>query len=375
MLQPSPTSDQMNWLKQFGRCDALLTVSISPEDFARRRGLLGRAYRPKMEVLVLDPLLSAWQLSINEIWSKAGRLPFVGIQLPDVYPNDLFWDYLFGWSTERSHFNAKEGGDFLSFNSLPLNFLLEETVAPCRSPKDRIALSLLVCAVQLVSSRGFAPIFQHKRALTFDPDTVWYVTETSVWMELFLSAAGKWSKEATLTYMALQWKQGVPIVKLRNLEDHTFTYYFEGFNERHQTERLSERFISLLEEMMWLMLEFQGQLMVHLQHWCGKYEITAAFSNSWPEAWRSVGYFLETTIRDAAIAANNVYVTPSFEFVFPIGSLCELRRSRLQRATESCVYVAPEKCTQALQTVLWLFLLWIDTFFSDLPCRWLKIIE
>ena len=306
MLQPEPSSKEMQWLQQFGRCDVLLTVSITPEEQLRRRRLLGTRYHPIKRVFVADQsAVAKWQLSTNQIWNKAGRLPFVGFPLPDVYSNDSFWDQLFGWSTDKSHFREQQGGDFVSFNSLPLNFLLEETMKPQRSEDERGALSLVVCAVQLVSSRGFAPVFQHKRALTFDPQTVWDITETSVLMDLFLSAGGRWSKEATLAFLSLQYKQHIPIKKLRNLEDRTFSYYL-----RDSESALYLRFETLLDEMMWLMLYFYRALVDDLRWWCASYRIVGdppSRHPSWPDfSSVELGTFLETVMIRAAIAASNV---------------------------------------------------------------------
>eukprot|EP00435_Cladocopium_sp_Y103_P009002 s4703_g2.t1 len=375
MLQPEPSSEEMQWLRQFGRCDVLLTVSITPEEQLRRRRLLGTRYHPNRRVFVADQVVSKWQLSTNQIWNKAGRLPFVGFPLPDVYSNDTFWDQLFGWSTDESHFREQQRGDFVSFNSLPLNFLLEEITKPQRSQDERSALSLVVCAVQLVSSRGFAPIFQHKRALTFDPQTVWDITETSVLMDLFLSAAGKWSKEATLAFLALQYKQRTPIKKLRNLEDRTFSYYL-----REWESALCLRFEKLLDEMMWLMLDFYQALVDDLHRWCATYSIAGdppLRHPSWPDFSNvELGTFLETVMIEAAIAASNVNpvdldarqheteeilehrrsqsVQP-FEFVFPFGRKCELRGCRFHRRPSGhrSIRVEGEKNSSGLKWVLW----------------------
>ncbi len=336
VLQPEIFSADMEWLKEFGRCDVLLTVSITAEEQKRRRQVLLRShnrirYWPKIEITE-----SSWdprQMCLFDIWDNAGRLPFIGFPLPDLYPNGDFWDYIFGWSDVPAHFGERDD-EQVQFNSIPINFLLKEATSPRHTPQQRIALTFAVCAVQLVSCNAFAPIFQHKRALLFDHQTVWAVTETSVFICSFLSAGGKWSKEATLVYLALQHKQQRSVTELVNLEGRTYDYYLQPWEED-----LSWRFRTLLAEMMKVISDFQQHVLTDLQKWCTKYpESGRAPSNDgfdFEGSPESIGNFLESVMRDAAIAASNVQTAesvPPFEFVFPMPSKCQLHASRLSRS-------------------------------------------
>eukprot|EP00435_Cladocopium_sp_Y103_P046462 s1440_g13.t1 len=356
-LQPEPSSQKMQWLRQFGRCDVLLTVSITAEEQARRWQLLRAygAYRPRIQIKFPDETLMKWKLSTTEIWRRAGRLPFVGFPLPDMYFNDPLWDELYGWSTGQSHIEQRHSED-LSFNSLPLNFLLEETVNPHRSNFERMVLSLVICAVQLVSSRGFSPIFQPRRVLTFDPQAVWDITETSVFMDVFLSAGGRWSKEATLAFLALQYMQHEPIEELRNLQCRKYSYYL-----REWEGDMFIRFHMLLREMMRLMLEFQQELVHNLHTWCEQYKIAGDVPSGnppWSDSRNNfeLGTFLETLMRDAAISASRIptFDSPPFQFVVPIGSKCELQPSRLQRphGRFAPISVKRKHCTVAFRRIL-----------------------
>lgn len=358
LLQPEPSSQEMQWLRQFGRCDVLLTVSITAEEQARRWELLCDfgAYRPRIPIKFSDETLVKWTLSTNQIWNRAGRLPFVGCPLPGICFNDSLWDQLYGWSTEQSHVGERQSEDFVSFNSLPLNFLLEETVNPNRCNFERLVLSLVVCAVQLVSSRGFAPIFQHKRDLTFDPQAVWDIAETSVLMDLFLSAGGRWSREATLVFLALQYNEHVPIEELRNLQCRKYSYYL-----REWESDMFIRFHMVLHDLMRLMLEFQQELVQNLHTWCEQYQIAGHPPSSnppWSDSRNNfeLGTFLETVMRDAAVSASNIptFDSPPFQFVFPIGSKCELQPSRLQRphGRSSPISVERKRCTKAFRRIL-----------------------
>ena len=342
VLQPEISSADMEWLKEFGRCDVLLTVSITAEEQTRRWQVLSRTpwrirYCPKIEIT--ESFWDARQMPVRDIWDNAGKLPFIGFPLPDLYQKNDFWDYIFGWSDDAAHFEERDG-DQVQFNSIPINFLLEGTTNPRHSPQQRIALTFAVCAVQLVSCNAFSPIFQYKRALMFDHQTVWDVTETSVFICSFLSAAGKWSKEATLVYLALQHMQRRSVTELVNLEGRTYDYYLQPWEED-----LSWRFRKLLEEMMRVMFDFQRHVLTDLQKWCTKYpELGRPPSNDdfdFQGSAESIGPFLESVMRDAAIAASDVETAesvPPFVFVFPMQSTrpmpskCQLHTSRLSRS-------------------------------------------
>eukprot|EP00435_Cladocopium_sp_Y103_P017445 s3708_g4.t1 len=196
------------------------------EEQARRWQLLRAfgAYRPRIQIKFPDETLVKWTLSTTEIWRRAGRLPFVGFPLPDTCFNDLLWDELYGWGTGQSDIERRHSED-LSFFCLSLNFLLEEIVNPRRSNFERMVLSLAVCAVQLVSSAGFSHIFQPRRVLAFDLQAVWDITETFVFMDVFLSAGGRWSKSVRLALLALQYMQHEPIEELRYLQRRKYAYY------------------------------------------------------------------------------------------------------------------------------------------------------
>ena len=356
VLQPEVS--ERDWLNEFGRCDVLLTVSITAEEQKRRRQVLLRSrrrirYWPKIEIT--ESSWDARQMSLFDIWGNAGRLPFIGFPLPDLYQKNDFWDYIFGWSNVPARFGERDG-DQVQFNSIPINFLLEGTTNPRHSPQERIALTFAVCAVQLVSCNAFAPIFQYKRALLFDHQTVWAVTETSVFICSFLSAAGKWSKEATLVFLALQHKQHRSVTELVNLEGRTYDYYLQPWEED-----LSWRFRKLLEEMMQVMSDFQQHVLTDLHDWCTKHpELGRPPSNdgfNFQGSPESIGRFLESVMRDAAIAASNVQTAesvPRFNFVFPMQSTrpmpskCQLHTSRLSR---SQARISTTRYSQAFEKV------------------------
>ena len=353
-----PEISERDWLNEFGRCDVLLTVSITAEEQKRRRQVLLRSrrrirYWPKIEIT--ESSWDARQMSLFDIWDNAGRLPFIGFPLPDLYQKNDFWDYIFGWSNVPARFGERDG-DQVQFNSIPINSLLEGTTNPRHSPQERIALTFAVCAVQLVSCNAFAPIFQYKRALLFDHQTVWAVTETSVFICSFLSAAGKWSKEATLVFLALQHKQQRSVTELVNLEGRTYDYYLQPWEED-----LSWRFRKLLEEMMQVMSDFQQHVLTDLHDWCTKYpELGRPPSNdgfNFQGSPESIGRFLESVMRDAAIAASNVQTAesvPRFNFVFPMQSTrpmpskCQLHTSRLSR---SQARISTTRYSQAFEKV------------------------
>ena len=337
LLQPPISSTDMKWLKEFGQCDVLLTVSITEVEQKRRRQvLLPERIRYWTKFQITDSSWDAREMPLPYIWKNAGRLPFIGFPLPGLYPNGDFWDYIFGWSDVPASFGERDD-ERVQFNSIPINFLSEGaagTTNPCHTQQNRIALTFAVCAVQLVSCNAFAPIFQQKRALLFDHQTVWAVTETSVFICSFLSAGGKWSKEATLVYLALQHKQQRSVTELVNLEGRTYEYYLQPWEKD-----LSWRFRELLEEMMQVMSDFQRHVLTDLQKWCTKYsKIGRAPSNDgfdFEGSPESMGRFLESVMRDAAIAASNVQTAesvPRFEYVFPMPSKCQLHASRLSRS-------------------------------------------
>ena len=70
ILQPEISSTDMEWLKEFGRCDVLLTVSITAEEQKRRRQVLLRSrrrirYWPKIEIT--ESSWDARQMSLFDI--------------------------------------------------------------------------------------------------------------------------------------------------------------------------------------------------------------------------------------------------------------------------------------------------------------------
>eukprot|EP00438_Fugacium_kawagutii_P030553 Skav236002 [mRNA] locus=scaffold348:508767:511115:+ [translate_table: standard] len=347
ILQPKPSSVLMERLKKFGLCDVLATEPITHREQQERIKLLGGRYCPIKEIPETHCKFPTWQLGPEE----AGGLPFVGFPLPDKYLNDRFLDDLFGRSKKKSVRENQAGGEKVSFNSLPLNFLLEEAVNSRRSQQERMEFGLAVCAVQLVSSRTLAPIFQHKRTLMYEDRTVWNVVETSVFMLNFLSAGGNWSREATLVHLALQYKRGVPIEELQNLQGFTFYYYLQWW-ERD----MKQRFKTLLKEMMRLMEQLETQLLSRLCLWCREsypagrpLEMTIRPQDISDE----IGHFLEEAMKDAAEKASKIPGCP-FLFVFSIDSIngqCHLQPSRLRRVSRK-LRVNKQRNTRAFKTVL-----------------------
>ena len=169
---PDASHPDMEFLKHFGLCDALVTLSITKEDqrYRRERMLRDSRYRVKFIVETDDPYPD---LDLGKWLARNGPLPFFGLPLPRVAPNDSFWDNLFLCKTDYpGQMKVENDNEKLRFNALPLDFLLQRAFREHRPP-HQAALTLALCAVQVVTS-GFAPIFQER-----------------------LLTAGRWSKEAT----------------------------------------------------------------------------------------------------------------------------------------------------------------------------------
>lgn len=331
---PQIHTTEMDFLRQFGHCEVQVTVDITRGEQKRRKDLLfdensGRCrYRPKREVN--DDSMADTNLLDCEIWRICGCEDFVGFPLPGVHPDDAFWDYLFGWSTDRGTFQT-HSEDRLGFNSLPINFLLREATSG-NQPQKRLAAILMVAAVQLVSSRGFAPVFQHGRTLAFDSHTVWDMTETAVFLDCFLTGGGRWSKEATLTSLAWQYvfQRRQCVWELRNLDGRTVQDYLDGEVE------LRWKLQSLLEELLRIMDDFHLRLRDELKAWCEKWNLPHLSDDpSILDAPHGPsGEVLEKVMQQAATKAHRVHTpddVPPFNFVVP---MCEIRRPRWLRLAE-----------------------------------------
>ena len=332
--RPLLSSPEMEWLQQFGHCDVLVTIDITRREQERRRALLWEeSYVPK--VVVAAETMPNIELSSTQMYQICGREPFIGCPLPGVHPNDTFWDFVFGWSTESGTFEVHHE-ETLSFNSLPLNFLLLEATNPRNSKHQRVAAILMVAAVQVVSSRGFAPVFQHGRTLAFNSHVVWDMTETSVFLDCFLTAGGRWSKEAALTFLAWQYtvRRQRRVEMLRNLEGRRFEEYLQPPWEGDLRLRLRR----LLEELMRVMEEFQGLLRGQVQLWCDKWKLQSSLlldpDHTIDDQQDPNGHVLEAALRNAAEQASNISTpnSPGFKFVFP---MCELKRLRLQQVEQA----------------------------------------
>lgn len=321
---PDASNPDMNFLQKFGLCDALVTLSITEEEQQRRRRLMEKDHRYQAKVIIQDnnpyPDLTPYQR-----WERAGRLPFFGLPLPTVAPDDDLWDNLFGWEPSPGYLKVSNDKETLSFNALPLNFLLQKAVMErgC-SPAQRTALTLTLCAVQTVTSQALAPIFQHKRALKFDPQVIWQATETAVFLGSFLTAGGRWSKEATLVHLTLQHPSTQSIDELQNLQGCQVRSYLESWEWREagldwqQKMSLEQRCRRLLEEMMRVMTHAHALLLEDLRSWCSDWGIEGG-NVPWGHepTWDGIGEFIEKALQDAATATERSYwCEPAFQFVF-----------------------------------------------------------
>ena len=317
---PDASHQDMGFLRHFGLCDVLVTLSITKAEQQSRREQMKKDFRyfPKFIVEKDDPYPD---LDVQKWLARNGQLPFFGLPLPAVDLNDSFWDNLFLCETDDRGIpgQMKVGNEeVLQFNALPLNFLLQKAVMEHRPPHETDALTLALCAVQVVTSRGFAPIFQHKRTLNFDGQVIWRATETAVFLGSFLTAGGRWSKEATLVHLTLQHLNNVPVDELRNLQGRQVRSYLEPWEQRKVWLDWEEKDWSLenlcrqvLAELMRVMVLAHQCLLRDLWQWCENFTNwfqPRELRQTW--TWHGLGQFVEDTLRDSATRADKRRCVP-----------------------------------------------------------------
>lgn len=252
--------------RDYGWCDVLETLPIT-QSMERRRHCIALEDPHVYRALTLTHLPRE---NGNEMpwWQRHWHAPhdFIGFPLPDIFPiHQRLRTLLQGTRSPRDP-GAYDWRDArLSFNSLPLGNLLTESFSHRLADGQRMAVLLLVCAVQLTSGAAFAPVFQSTRHLVSDRDRLWRLLETGCFLRGFLCSAGQTSVEVGLAAMAFQnvgTMDGIEVGALQTLDGFQFRELCASL-----PRRVSSAMTLVLEEVMWVMKLYLEKVLQSLAEW------------------------------------------------------------------------------------------------------------